>query len=121
MKIEKLILSVLCAVVCIWVAKMIIGVVGLAYHQGAYNLLALFEVAMFAGAGAIPLVLIWRSPAKRSKWLFIVWTICTVYVVLLAANALRLGLMGVGISRFAIWTIIAILFVRIFTHDDKKD
>jgi hypothetical protein len=111
MKIEKDVLSVLCAGVCVWAARMVVGVIGLARHQGPMALLALLEVAAFLGAGLIPLLMVWLSPKKKRKWPDAIWAVCALYVVVLALNYSRYDPLA-GTVRLALWISIIILFIR---------
>ena len=117
MKIERYILSVLCGGVCIWAATMVVGVIGLAVHQGAFALLALLEVATFLGAGLLPLLILWSSPEKTNKWAFRAWLLCIGYVTLLSLNSCRIDLIP-GAIRFTLWIMIVVLFTRA-TRDAK--
>lgn len=112
MKVQKTVLTVLCAVVCLWAAWMVVGVIGLARYQGPAQLLELIEVAMFMGAGVFPLLLAWWTKSARHRWLFIAAVTCLAYVTVLALNTLRLGLWPQGAVRLALWIVIATLVIR---------
>lgn len=112
MKAEKTILTVLCLGVCLWSARMVVGVIGLASTQGALQLLALLEVVTFAGAGLIPLLLLWKRPLTLSRIAIGIWVVCMVYATLLALNLVRVGLYAKGGVRLALWVAIAVLTVR---------
>jgi hypothetical protein len=112
MKTEKYVLSVICVGVCLYAAKMVVGVIGLARYQGPGALLALLEVATFLGAGLIPLIFLWQADKKMRKALYVVWMVCIAYVSLLAINTLRLGLFTAGAIHLSVWVAIVVLLVR---------
>lgn len=112
MKTQKLILIALCLGACLWSAKIIVGVVGLARVQGSPGLVGWLEVGAFCGAGLLPLLLIRNSGAKHKPVLVGIWVPCIAYVTLLALNFMRLGLVTAGAIRLALWIAIAVLLVR---------
>jgi hypothetical protein len=120
MKTQRHILTALCVGACIWSATMIAGVFGLARAQGSFALMGLLEVAAFAGAGLLPLLLIWKSDAKRKTVLVAIWAVCVTYVSLLALNLMRLGFFTEGSVHLALWIAIAVLLVRTLRLSHKN-
>ena len=112
MKTQKYVLIALCLGVCVWSARMGFGVVGLARVQGWSALAGLLEVAVFGGAGLLPLVLLGKPEAKYRLALVAVWAVCLAYVSLLALNLLRLGHFAAAGLHLALWAAIAVLAIR---------
>jgi len=117
MKTEKYILTALCAVVFIWVIKMVVGIIGLARYQGPSQLLALIEVAAFMGAGVIPLLAAWLSSPQK-KWLYVLWAPCILYVCFLAIRYTIHNPIP-GAIRLLLWIAIIALVAR-STHSEKS-
>lgn len=112
MKTQRYVLIALCSGVCVWSATMVVSVLGLARAQGPFALLGLLEVAAFAGAGLLPLLLLWKADSKYRTVLVAVWALCITYVSLLALNLLRLGFFTAAAFYLALWTAIAVLLIR---------
>jgi hypothetical protein len=109
---------------------MIVGVMGLAYHQGVswdLNLLkpraevsgfgAVIELSMFLGAALIPLGVVLRRGEERKAWPYFIWAPCILYVVGLSINffvrsPFVLPSYSYGIIRLAGWLAIAALFIH---------
>jgi len=111
MKLEKLVLTALCAVVGAWTIKMLVGVVGLSRPQDVPALLAALELSMFFGAALLPLITVWFFETKKKKWLYLLWAPCILYVIVLAFRYSLISPLGGGL-RLLIWTAIIVLFVR---------
>ncbi|ACB77572.1 hypothetical protein Oter_4299 [Opitutus terrae PB90-1] len=110
MKIEKLLLTVLCSIACAWVVWTAVGVAGLAQHQGPPSLAGGLELLAFAAASAIPLVHTWWRSGRR-PWLLAVWAPCLLYECFLATRvALHQPLAGA--ARLLLWLAIAVLVAR---------
>jgi len=112
MKTEKLVLTALCAVVCAWTVKMLVGVVGLSRTQDVPALTAAFEIAMFFGAALLPLVAVWFFADRPRKWLHVLWTPCIIYVIFVALRYSLVSPLAGGV-RLLIWSAIFVLLVRI--------
>jgi hypothetical protein len=112
MKNERYALTILCILALAWAVRIVTGVVGLARHQEVPWMAAGFELGMFLGAAAIPLI----APAiTRGIWrivLFSAWVPCITYVVFLSVNLATNDLVRGGL-RFVLWTAITVLFVRV--------
>jgi hypothetical protein len=111
MKVEKYILTALCAAVCLWSGKLAVGVILLAVHQGPRVLLGLLEVAMFLGVGAIPIALVWWRKVQMRPLMYVIWIVCVSYVLLISLNYARVDLLGAGI-RLLVGSCIVVLFTR---------
>lgn len=110
MKTEKLLLTALCGLACLWVGRMVAGVAGLALHQGSPAGAAYLEMAAFAAAAALPLAATWWRAARRS-WLRAVWALSALYVCFVAANyAMQHPL--AGSLRLLLWAAIIVLTFR---------
>jgi len=111
MKTEKIVLTVLCVGACIWCIKMLVGVIGLSRHQDVSTAAAVFELAMFFGAGSLPLIAIWLIGDRKRKWLYLLWTPCILHAVFLAISYSRVSPSG-GFVRLFLWFAIVVLFIR---------
>lgn len=111
MKMEKLVLTGLCAAACGWFAKTLVGIIGLSRLQDVSAPAAVFELAMFLGAGLLPLLAIWAFPERKRTWVYVLWTPCILYVVFLAINFTRSS-PPAGALRLLLWSAIVVLFIR---------
>ena len=111
MKADKIVLTALCAVVCVWTAGMLLGVVNLARHQDVSVPAVSVELSLFLGAGLIPLLAVWVFPQRSMFWLRVAWAPCILYVSFLAINLTRLH-PSAGLPRLILWTAIIVLFLR---------
>lgn len=105
-------LIILCVGACLWSAKMAVGALAVARGDNPLPLVGLLEIAAFAGAGALPLLLLATRGRRRRTALAAAWAPCLAYVLLLALNLLRLGFLVAGGIRLAVWLAIAFLTLR---------
>ncbi|MGH8018218.1 MAG: hypothetical protein ACREIA_07995 [Opitutaceae bacterium] len=105
-------LAALGIAVGVWVAKMLVGVILLARHQDVPVLTAVFEMAMFLGAGLIPLAAVWLVEDERRRWLYVLWAPCILYVSFLAVRYC-LASPFAGAMRLLLWAAIIVLFIRV--------